>query len=79
MVADRLRPGCTVLELGCSTGHFAKILSERGRRVVGVELDTEAAVPRLRRTALAALHGTLDRYVSAPWEPEHEEGCGECP
>lgn len=60
MVADRLRPGCTVLELGCSTGHFAKILSERGHRVVGVELDTEAA-DHARAEGLDIRHGDIEQ------------------
>jgi 2-polyprenyl-3-methyl-5-hydroxy-6-metoxy-1,4-benzoquinol methylase len=33
----------SVLELGCSTGYFTKVLVERGCNVVGIELDPEAA------------------------------------
>jgi SAM-dependent methyltransferase len=32
-----------VLDVGCSTGYLAKVLTERGNRVVGIELDPEAA------------------------------------
>lgn len=32
-----------VLEVGCNTGYFTKLLVERGCRVVGVELDPRAA------------------------------------
>ena len=33
----------SVLEVGCSTGFFTKVLAERGCNVVGIELDPEAA------------------------------------
>ena len=33
----------TVLEVGCATGYFTKVLSERGCKVVGMELDPDAA------------------------------------
>lgn len=32
-----------VLEVGCATGYMSKVLTERGCRVTGVELDPEAA------------------------------------
>jgi 2-polyprenyl-3-methyl-5-hydroxy-6-metoxy-1,4-benzoquinol methylase len=32
-----------VLEVGCATGYFTKVLIERGCKVVGMELDVEAA------------------------------------
>lgn len=60
VVAHRLRPGCSILELGCSTGHFAKALSERGHRVVGVELDAEAA-RHARGEGLDIRHGDIEQ------------------
>ena len=33
----------SVLEVGCATGYFTKALTERGCKVVGIELDPEAA------------------------------------
>lgn len=33
----------SVLEVGCSTGYFTKILAERGCSVVGIEIDGDAA------------------------------------
>ncbi|HLN06781.1 MAG TPA: methyltransferase domain-containing protein [Acidimicrobiales bacterium] len=33
----------TVLEVGCATGYFTKVLAERGCKVVGMEIDPEAA------------------------------------
>jgi 2-polyprenyl-3-methyl-5-hydroxy-6-metoxy-1,4-benzoquinol methylase len=32
-----------VLEVGCATGYFTKALSDRGCRIVGIEMDAEAA------------------------------------
>jgi SAM-dependent methyltransferase len=32
-----------VLDVGCSTGYLARALSERGNRVVGIEVDPDAA------------------------------------
>ena len=33
----------SVLEVGCATGYFTKVLAERGCKVVGMELDPDAA------------------------------------
>ena len=33
----------TVLEVGCATGYFTKVLAEQGCKVVGMELDPDAA------------------------------------
>jgi glycosyltransferase involved in cell wall biosynthesis/2-polyprenyl-3-methyl-5-hydroxy-6-metoxy-1,4-benzoquinol methylase len=33
----------TVLEVGCSTGYLTRILKERGNRIIGIEVDPEAA------------------------------------
>ena len=33
----------TVLEVGCATGYFTKVLAERGCKVIGMEIDAEAA------------------------------------
>jgi SAM-dependent methyltransferase len=35
--------GVDVLELGCSVGYMTKVMHERGSRIVGVEIDPEAA------------------------------------
>ena len=32
-----------MLEVGCATGYFTKVLAERGCKVVGMELDPDAA------------------------------------
>ena len=33
----------SVLEFGCATGYFSRMLSEKGCRVVGVEINSDAA------------------------------------
>jgi SAM-dependent methyltransferase len=38
-----VRAGSTVLEIGCHTGYFSRLLRERGCRVIGVEINAEAA------------------------------------
>jgi SAM-dependent methyltransferase len=38
----RIEPGSTVLDLGCSDGHLAKELRDRGCRVMGVDLEEPA-------------------------------------
>ena len=48
----------SVLEAGCSSGHVSKALQERGCRVVGVEIDPEAAAsaqPWLERVIIGNL------------------------
>ncbi|MGR9052553.1 MAG: glycosyltransferase [Gammaproteobacteria bacterium] len=41
---ERIQPGSSVLELGCATGYLSDILTHlRGCRVVGVEIDPDAA------------------------------------
>ena len=35
-------PGTTVLDLGCGTGLFARVATDRGARVTGVDLDDDA-------------------------------------
>lgn len=42
-VDHRLPPGCSVLEIGCHTGYFSRVLMERGYQVLGIEIDDEAA------------------------------------
>jgi 2-polyprenyl-3-methyl-5-hydroxy-6-metoxy-1,4-benzoquinol methylase len=43
IVFDMLQTAPTVLELGCSEGLTTRLLTERGQRVVGVEIDPDAA------------------------------------
>lgn len=36
-------PGRSVLDVGCASGYLARLLMERGCRVIGVEIDPDAA------------------------------------
>jgi 2-polyprenyl-3-methyl-5-hydroxy-6-metoxy-1,4-benzoquinol methylase len=43
VLLEWIGPNKRVLELGCSTGFFSKVMAERGCAVTGVEYDSEAA------------------------------------
>ena len=43
IVAAHLPPEGRILELGCHSGYFGKVLQQRGYYVVGVECDADAA------------------------------------
>lgn len=60
VVAELLRGADTVLELGCSEGLTTRVLASRGQRVVGVEIDPEAAAAA-RPFAEQVLLADLDR------------------
>src|SRR5262249_2709411 len=47
MIVSRVRPGDLVLEAGCGPGFLAKLLKERGARVIGTDVSQVGA----RRTA----------------------------
>lgn len=55
----------TVLEVGCATGYFTKVLAERGCKVTGMELDPEAAA-LAQEWAERVVVGNADD--PAPWE-----------
>jgi len=42
-IVGMLRPGESVLEVGCAGGHMTRLMSEKGCRVSAVELDPEQA------------------------------------
>jgi cyclopropane fatty-acyl-phospholipid synthase-like methyltransferase len=74
-VLDRLRPGATVLDLGCGPGDPATRLLSEQHRVVGVDISAEqlrlavsaaprAAFARADVTEFAVRPGSLDAVVS---------------
>ncbi|HLH47246.1 MAG TPA: class I SAM-dependent methyltransferase, partial [Acidimicrobiales bacterium] len=69
-VVDLVGTGKDVLDVGCSTGYLAKVLTERGCRVSGVELDPEAA-EAARAHCEAVLVADLDRDDLAALAFEH--------
>jgi SAM-dependent methyltransferase len=52
MLSEHLRPGMTVLELGCGTGHFTRELARSGADIVAVDVSPELlAIARADRCA----------------------------
>ncbi len=41
MLSEHLKPGMTILELGCGTGYFSRELAQRGANVVSVDVSPE--------------------------------------
>jgi SAM-dependent methyltransferase len=64
-LAARIRPGAPVLDVGCGTGKAARLLAERGFRVLGVEIDE-------RMAAVARSHGLAVEV--APFERWDDRG-----
>ena len=59
-LARWIRPGATVLELGCAAGYFTAHLASRGCTVDVIEIDQAAAAEasrHARRTVVADLDG----------------------
>ena len=59
-----------VLEVGCATGYFTKALAERGCKVVGMELDSNAA-HLAERWAERVVQGDIERLDL--WEQVEDE------
>lgn len=61
LLVDAVDPGSRVLDVGCSTGYLAAILSATGCRIVGVEADEGSAVRARARDVLASvITGSID-------------------
>lgn len=63
IVRGRLRPGCTVLDVGCGAGTVAHLLAETGAAVDGIEPDvdlTAAASERVRHLHVGTLQTAVD-------------------
>lgn len=55
----------TVLEVGCATGYFTKVLVEQGCTVIGMEIDADAA-QRAAQWAERVVVGNIDE--AEPWD-----------
>jgi 2-polyprenyl-3-methyl-5-hydroxy-6-metoxy-1,4-benzoquinol methylase len=53
-----------VLDVGCSAGHFLRVMKDRGWSTAGVELSSRSADVARSRHGLEVVTGTLD---DAPW------------
>lgn len=58
-VAARLPPKSSILEVGCHTGYFSRVLIELGHKVLGIERDEEAALTA-RRQGVPVLLGDIE-------------------
>jgi 2-polyprenyl-3-methyl-5-hydroxy-6-metoxy-1,4-benzoquinol methylase len=71
-MVDAVDPGSRVLDVGCSTGYLAAVLSATGCRVVGVEADPQAAMrARARDVLLSTLVGSIDDHDVRARAAEH--------
>jgi len=69
MIVERVRPGDLVLEAGCGPGFLAKLLQEKGARVIGTDVSHVGA----RRTAgrgIDTYHVDLDT-MGLPFPDAH--------
>ncbi len=64
IVADLVRPGSRVLDLGCGPGDLLEQLARRGCRGTGVEIDGEAFLASVRR-GVAVLSLDIDTDLDA--------------
>ena len=60
----------SVLEVGCATGYFTKVLAERGCKVIGMELDAGAA-REAENWAERVIVGSVDD--PEPWDQVDDE------
>jgi 2-polyprenyl-3-methyl-5-hydroxy-6-metoxy-1,4-benzoquinol methylase len=60
----------TVLEVGCATGYFTKVLAERGCEVIGMEINAEAAAQAAQWAERVIVGSAED---DAAWEQVDDE------
>ena len=64
-LADRVRPGSTILDVGCASGYFMKYLREiKDCDSIGIEVDTNAAC-RAREADFTVIHGSAEQGLAA--------------
>lgn len=65
---DLVRPGTTVLDVGCAGGHIAAELRKKGCVVHGIEIDPSAAA-KAREICASVVEGDFDSLQSLPFAP----------
>jgi len=68
-LTDDLPAGLSLLEVGCGTGHWSRVFSERGFRVVGVDIS-----PKMVRVARGKGIGEADFAVADGGELPFKDG-----
>jgi len=63
VIAERLPPKCTVLEIGCASGYFSRSLMDMGYNVTGLEYDQEA-LAAARKQGVTAYIGNIENPAS---------------
>ena len=58
-VLDKLRPGCSILDVGCGPGQFAKLCIEEGHPYIGVDFS-QVAIEQGRKNNPAAFFQLID-------------------
>lgn len=66
-VAERLKPGDRVLDLGCGTGAPCQLIARQGIRCLGIDISEEMLVLGQRKAEAEGLSGQLD-YMAADAE-----------
>jgi SAM-dependent methyltransferase len=64
-VLAHVKPGATILEIGCGDGHFARELLDRGFQVAALDAD-EQSVTRARARGVAAVCTTWPEWNGDP-------------
>ena len=69
LVFERVKAGTKVLELGCSTGYFSRVLSQKGCTVTGIDSDSNAVTACKQKGLDAHYHdlnaNSISEMVSA--------------
>ena len=67
LVEQHVDPG-QALEVGASSGHFLRLLEDRGWHASGIELDARAREVHARRSPAIPMYDALDAARDAGWE-----------
>lgn len=71
IVLDKIKEGSEVLDLGCATGYFAKILKEKKCRVWGVDHDKNA-LKHAKKFCISTAYVDLETVKSLPFKKKFD-------